>query len=184
MKCSYCGKEYSSKIGFANHIRRCPKNPNRVLETLSDAGRERMRLSARQQNAAQWTQEFRDKHSVSMKKAVNEHPESYTASNRGRAKQIEIDGIKLHGQWEVEFYKWAKTQGLNPTRLIIGFRYEWNGGRTYYPDFYIESLDLYVEVKGYETDRDRAKWRDFPKKLIVIKANDIARIRQGIFVGL
>jgi hypothetical protein len=45
-------------------------------------------------------------------------------------------------------------------------------------------MDLYVEVKGYETDRDRAKWRDFPKNLRIIKEAEIKQIRQGIFVDL
>jgi hypothetical protein len=44
--------------------------------------------------------------------------------------------------------------------------------------------NLYVEVKGYETDRDRAKWRDFPKKLCIIKEAEIKQIRQGSFMGL
>lgn len=65
-----------------------------------------------------------------------------------------------------------------------GFTYTWNGERTYFPDFYIESLDLYVEVKGYETDRDRAKWLHFPKKLCIIKAAEIKKIRQGSFATL
>jgi hypothetical protein len=122
--------------------------------------------------------------SIAMKKAVEKYPESYTSSNRGRTKQIVVDGIKLQGQWEVDFYLWAKNKGLNPQRPTQGFKYIWNGERTYYPDFYIESLDLYVEVKGYETDRDRAKWSQFPKKLCIIKEKEIKEIRKGCFVGL
>ena len=109
---------------------------------------------------------------------------SNTSSNRGRTRQIIVDGIKLQGQWEVDFYLWAKQNGLDPQRPAAGFEYEWNGQRTYYPDFYIESLDLYVEVKGYETDRDRAKWSQFPKKLCIIKEKEIKQIRQGCFVDL
>jgi hypothetical protein len=45
-------------------------------------------------------------------------------------------------------------------------------------------LDLYIEVKGYETDRDRAKWKYFPKKLRVIRSKDIKEIRKGCFGGL
>jgi len=119
-----------------------------------------------------------------MKLAVERFPESYTSSNRGRTKQIIVDGIKLQGQWEVDFYLWAKDKGLNPRRPDRAFKYEWNGSRLYNPDFYIESLDVYVEVKGYETDRDRAKWSQFPETLIIIKAEEIKKIKQGCFVGL
>jgi hypothetical protein len=125
-----------------------------------------------------------EKHRYSMKRAVENNPESYSSSNRGRTKQIIIDGIKLQGQWEVDFYNWAKNQGLEPKRPAESFTYEWNGTRSYFPDFYIESLDMYVEVKGYETDRDRAKWLTFPKKLRIIKEEEIKQIRQGCFVGL
>jgi hypothetical protein len=119
-----------------------------------------------------------------MKKAVLNNPESYTSANRGRIKQTILDGIKLQGQWEVDFYLWAKAQGLDPKRPTEAFQYEWNGSRWYHPDFYIKSLDLYVEVKGYETDRDRAKWLTFPKKLRIIKAKEIKQIREGCFGGL
>jgi hypothetical protein len=119
-----------------------------------------------------------------MKKAVLANPESYSSSNRGRTKQIIVDGIKLQGQWEVDFYIWARDSGLAPRRPTEAFKYEWNGERWYHPDFYIPSLGMYVEVKGYETDRDRAKWLTFPKKLRIIKEVEIKQIRKGCFVGL
>jgi len=43
---------------------------------------------------------------------------------------------------------------------------------------------LVKEVKGYETVRDRTKWLTFPKKLRIIKEEEIKQIRQGCFVGL
>jgi len=36
-------------------------------------------------------------------------------------------------------------------------------------------------VKGYETDRDRAKWAQFPELLFVVKAQAIKNIRNNIF---
>lgn len=185
MKCIFCSKEYTNKIGFSNHVRRCPKNPNRKHEGLTDNGRERIRQHRIKQNQEQWADsEFRKRHQESMKRAVKNNPESYTSSNRGRTKQIEFDGIKFQGKWELDFYKWAKDQGLNPRRPNRCFRYFWNGERWYHPDFYIEKIDTYIEVKGYETERDRAKWSQFPEKLCIIKEQQIKEIRQGCFVGL
>lgn len=182
MICDHCSKEYTNKIGFSNHMRRCPKNPNRVMETLTMAGREKIRQTTQSQNKQKWSDpEFIKKHSDAMKRAVLENPESYSSSNRGRTKQIVIDGIKLQGQWEVDFYSWAKSVGLDPVRPTIGFKYVWKGERTYYPDFYIKSLDLYVEVKGYETDRDKAKWDQFPEKLSIVKSAEIKHIRANSF---
>ena len=179
--CIYCDKIFNTKIGLGNHSTRCPKNPDRKIQTLTDEGRNRIRAASK---AMPWDSDKKARHSASMKLAVENNPESYTSANRGRTKQIVIDGIKLQGQWEVDFYLWAKENGLNPQRPTRGFKYIWNGERTYYPDFYIESLNLYVEVKGYETDRDRAKWLHFPEKLRIIKEKEIKEIRQGCFVSL
>ena len=185
MECQHCNKEYTNKSGYSNHIRRCPSNPNRIIETLTESGRKRISERTRADNLVKWKDSaYKERHRESMRRCVRENPESYSSSNRGRTKQIIIDDIKLQGQWEVDFYQWAKAQGLNPKRPTESFRYEWNGERWYHPDFYIDSKDLYVEVKGYETDRDRAKWRDFPKKLCIIKEAEIKQIRQGSFMGL
>lgn len=134
------------------------------------------------QNLKRWADpENKIKHSQAMKRAVENNPEAYSSSNRGRTKQIIVDGIKLQGQWEVDFYKWAKVQGLDPKRPESSFKYIWNGERSYYPDFYLEQLDLHVEVKGFETDRDQAKWLQFPKKLCIVKENAIKEIRKNEF---
>ena len=183
--CIHCEKIYETKIALSNHVRRCPKNPNRIMEVLTETGRAKIKQTTIEQNKRQWQDTpTREKHRQSMRRAVENNPESYTSSNRGRTKQIIVDGIKLQGQWEVDFYLWAKENGLDPKRPNKSFTYEWNGTRTYFPDFYIKSKDLYVEVKGYETDRDRAKWLHFPEKLRIIKEAEIKQIRQGIFVDL
>lgn len=185
MKCQFCEKEYTNRCGYSNHVRRCPKNPDRKHEGLTEEGRERIRQSTIAQNKQQWNNpEIRKKHQESMRRAVQNKPESYSSANRGRTKQIEFDGIKFQGQWELDFYQWAKEQELEPTKPDRAFKYIWNGERWYHPDFYIKKLDVYVEVKGYETDRDRAKWSQFPERLCIIKEEQIKQIRQGCFVGL
>ena len=202
MTCIYCNKITKSIRSKQQHEIRCHLNPNRiiVIPSYGMLGKKgsnqyikgtakpisletRVKLSEASKKQV-WSEERRKKHSAVMKKAVEVNPESYTSSNRGRTKQIEFDGIKFQGNWELEFYKWAKEQGLQPKRATIGFKYEWNGTRTYYPDFYIESKNLYVEVKGYETDRDRAKWLQFTEKLCIIKEVEIKQIRNKSFKGL
>ena len=131
-----------------------------------------------------WTEEMRKKHSEAMKKAVLENPESYTSSNRGRTKQIIYNGIKFQGRWELEFYKYCEEKNINIQRSNEWFEYEWNGIRKYFPDFYLPDFDLYIEVKGYETERDQAKWSQFPKKLKIIKKEEIYDMRKGCFGGL
>lgn len=183
--CAFCGKTHTTKSSLNNHQTRCPNNPHRRIQTMTSEGKQRVRNATIQKNKRQWADpEFRKKHQEAMKRAVENNPESYTSSNRGRTKQIEHDGIKFQGQWELDFYKWAKEQGLAPKRPDTGFPYNWNGQRTYFPDFYIDKLDAYIEVKGYETDRDRAKWSQFPKRLVIIKEQQIKEIRIGSFKGI
>lgn len=116
-----------------------------------------------------------------MQEAVRKYPDSYNGSNvNGRSKKIEYKGIILDSSWEVEFAKWCDAHEIEWERPIKGFEYEWNGNRIYYPDFYLPEFDIYIEVKGFERSRDRAKWSSVPN-LKVIKINEINEIRNGTF---
>lgn len=181
-ECSFCKKEFKKRGARGNHEVRCPENADRKLQIISVAGK----ISNKKKHTA-WAklhyadQSNRDKVSKRMKQAVNEHPESYTSSNRGRTKQITYNDIKFQGQWELDFYMWCETNDISITRPTKWFDYEWDGNRKYNPDFYLLDLDLYVEVKGYETDRDRAKWNQFPDALCIVKNKEIMLIRKGQF---
>lgn len=128
-----------------------------------------------------WTIEDRKKHSDTMKQVVAKNPESYTSANRGRTKQIIYNEIKFQGRWELKFYKWCEHNNIKCERNFTGFSYFWNGDRLYYPDFYLTDLDYYVEVKGYQTERDIAKWNQFPKKLLIIEKKSITEIDKAIY---
>ena len=211
MNCKYCNKICKNLNSLRNHERLCKLNPNytsplpktdawyesmharkgggtnqwtKAKETgvnyvLKDETRKKLGLSGAKRV---WTKEMREKHSASMKKAVVENPESYTSSNRGRTKQIIFDGIKFQGTWELEYYKWCINNDVKIERCNESFDYNWNGKRKYFPDFYLPESQTYIEVKGYETDRDRAKWSQFPKQLKIVKKEDIQAIRKGCFV--
>ena len=61
-------------------------------------------------------------------------------------------------------------------RCEDNFEYFYDGSiRQYTPDFYLYEHDLYIEVKGYATEKDIAKWKQFPKdkKLIILKEDDL-----------
>lgn len=115
----------------------------------------------------------------SMRDAVLNNPDSYTASNvSGRTPIIIYNGIKLKGSWEVETAKWLNRQSIEWTNTVKGFDYFWQGStHTYFPDFYLPLYNVYIEVKGYERDRDRCKWK-VVNNLIVLKKDDIAKIKQ------
>lgn len=39
--------------------------------------------------------------------------------------------------------------------------------------FYLINEDLYIEIKGYETSKDEAKWSQFSKKLKIIFGKEL-----------
>lgn len=127
------------------------------------------------------TEEQKKKHSEIMKQAVLEHKDSYSSSNVcGRVKIQEYNGMKFHGKWEVEVAKWLDRNNIKFFRdEITPFEYFWNGNtHLYFPDFYLPDFDIYIEVKGYETERDRCKWKSV-KRLVVFKKNEIEQIKNN-----
>jgi hypothetical protein len=118
-----------------------------------------------------------------MKKAVLENPDSYSANNvSGRTPIIEYNGFYLKGSWELIVAKYLDKLSIKWTNKIDGIPYEWNGSEhLYFPDFYLTEYDMYIEVKGYERERDRCKWRVLDN-LIVIKKKEIELIRNNKYV--
>lgn len=200
LTCNFCGKECKNNNSKAQHELYCKSNSDRkqkipsygmlgkkgsnqfikgTAKPMTEQGREIIRELNRNRP---WTEEDRQKHSLSMKRAVENNPEAYTTSNRGRVKQIIYDGIKFQGNWELDFYKWCISNNIHCIRNFKGFKYEWNGVRTYYPDFYLPDKDVYVEVKGFKNERDAAKWEQFPEKLITVEKQDIMSIRVNTYI--
>ena len=128
------------------------------------------------------TPEQIERHRIAMKRAVLQNPNSYTANNvSGRTPIIEYNGFKLKGTWELETAKWLDKNNIKWTNIIDGFEYDWNGSKhLYYPDFYLTEIDYYIEVKGYERERDRAKWK-VVNNLIIIKKNEIDMIKNNTY---
>lgn len=126
--------------------------------------------------------EQKEKISISMKLAVLKYPDSYTANNVcGRVKNIEYNGFILKGNWEFDVAKWLDLYKIRWTNKVSPFRYEWNNStHLYYPDFYLIDYDYYIEVKGYERERDRCKW-SVVKNLYIIRKKEIAKIRNNSF---
>ena len=129
------------------------------------------------------TEESKQKISASMKRVVRERPESYSASNvNGRVKKVEYNGIIFDSSWEVIVAKFLDDNNIIWERPKNGFEYIWeNGTHLYYPDFYIPSMDLYIEVKGYKRSRDEYKWKSV-SNLIVIKRKEINAINKGLYI--
>lgn len=86
-------------------------------------------------------------------------------------------GVKFHGTWEVEYAKWLDENNKPWRRPTESFQYEFQGKkRRYTPDFYLLNEQTYVEIKGYETEKDVAKWSQFPLKLKVLKEDELKKM--------
>ena len=104
----------------------------------------------------------------------------------GRCKKIkyhsEIAGdVLLDGNWELIVAQYFDEKNINWRKNKIRFSYVnlKNKNSYYTPDFYLVDDDYYIEVKGYETELDRCKWKQFPYKLIVWKKEIIKKIKYG-----
>lgn len=201
--CKFCGKECKNDNSLKNHERLCKNNIARQPLTWDGSGRRgksggnqytkakrlgieppKMSDETRQKisNAAKnqiWDESRRLKHSQSMKKAVLENPESYTSKNVcGRVKIEDYCGEKFHGKWELETAIWLDKNNIKWERKVNPFNYFWNNAwHLYFPDFYLPKLNVYLEVKGYETERDKCKWNSV-FNLVIFKKNEIQLLRK------
>jgi hypothetical protein len=203
MKCEWCGKEHQNKNSYTQHAIRCSANPDKIDTTyprpkngpgenqytkakklglpkpvVSEETKEKIKAANR---GRKHTEETKQKMSATMRQVAKDNPDTYSSSNRGRTKQIEKYGIKFQGSWELKFYEFCIENRIEVLRNFDGFPYIWNGERTYFPDFYLPELNAYVEIKGYKTERDVAKWAYFPHHLIVIQAYEIKQIENSSF---
>lgn len=204
--CPHCGKEYCKK-GIYGHIWRKHTEKGQKFNSnikyvkgsrtawnkgLTKETDERIRKGIEtlyrhiadgtvKYKGRPFTEEEKKKHSETMKKAVLEHKKSYSSNNVcGRVKIQEYSGIKFHGKWEVEVARWLDRNNVKYVRDgIKPFEYLWNNStHLYFPDFYLPDYNIYIEVKGYETERDRCKWKSV-KNLIIFKQKEIEQIKNN-----
>lgn len=199
--CKFCDKVCKNKLSWIKHNDYCNNNPGRKIPPthtggnqytvakklglpkpiVSDETKQKIIETKRNNGTLNHSDEWRSRHSDIMKNAVSNYPESYNANHiRGRVKLYEYNGVKLLGTWELSVAKWFDLHNIVWERPKNYFEYEWNGTRKYFPDFYLPKYDLYVEVKGYETDRDIAKW-NVVKNLLVFKSAEIKLIKNNKF---
>jgi len=92
-------------------------------------------------------------------------------------------GHRCRSSWEINIGRILKY-------LHINYEYEketfnLNKGDSYTPDFYLSELDLYLEVKGYETEKFKAKFirfkKEYPKINILLINQEIYKLLKPIY---
>jgi len=197
--CKYCGKECKNSNSLHNHERLCKLNPNRDESSfvkynksghapanqyikaaqlglpkpeLSDEARKKLSEATTRNNLAR-SKEFNEKISktcLAKSKAGEWHV------SLAKNLHTNYNGVDLHGSWELAYAQYLDANNIEWQRCKDRFEYIFEGKLHYYtPDFYLVTENAYVEIKGYRTKKDLAKWSQFPqdKKLVVLKQKDL-----------
>lgn len=94
---------------------------------------------------------------------------------------IKQERFWLQGSWEKKVAQFLNFNSVIWVKNSRGFTYKFDKERLYYPDFYLPVEKMYVEVKGYKTDKDIAKWQQFPHRLIVLEKKEIMNLSLDLF---
>jgi len=125
-----------------------------------------------------------DEFKETQRKRIISRYESGWMPKSGRCKKYKhispIAGeVLLDGTWELAVAKWLDEMNYNWKRNTKRFQYVnlKNKISHYTPDFWVEELNGYLEVKGYETELDRCKWSQFVDPLTVWKRNELIEMK-------
>ena len=208
LDCQFCGKTCKNRNSLCNHERLCSANPNRQTNGsgLEKFNREREnnnvvswnkgltkdtdeRVAAYGEkisqnirtNGAYFTgkclsEEHRQKISNTVKNKVLNNEWHVSLA---RKMHHNYKGADLHGTWELAYAKWLDSQNILWERTKTKFPYVYKDKlRHYTPDFYLPTEDIYIEIKGYSTKKDEAKWSQFPadKKLQILLYDDLINL--------
>ena len=200
-ECPFCKKRVKKNNTKLTHEQFCNLNPNKILHpkygkrgenqftkakklglpvpVVTDETRQKISEASKNQK---WDDNRRKHHSAVMGKAVLENPDSYTKNNvSSRAKLyciLDSDGkeTKVKGTWELVVANFLTVNKIHWINDVPGINYVWGGNpHKYYPDFYCKELNLFIEVKGYETERDHCKWSAL-QNLVILKKREIGEI--------
>jgi len=127
-----------------------------------------------------FTPEQKLEHASRARENILARYESGWMPKAGQCKKIQyvspIAGtVWVDGTWELAVAKWLDLKGYMWKRNTTRFPYtNLKGNLSHYtPDFYVEEMGGYLEIKGYETALDRCKWSQFSEPLVVWKKKDL-----------
>ena len=198
MYCKYCGKEFN-KYGIKNHEIHCKLNPNYIPgksnfwihpETkiksnqfikAKELGLDKPIISNETKNKIgnSWRNK---KHSDIEKQKIKETiKENINTGNWhlsfSKSRIIEYKGIKFLGSWEANFARYLDEHNIKWERPNKYFDYIFeNENHKYLPDFYLPDYNLYIEIKGYPTNKDFAKWEQFNNNLDIYFGDDLYKL--------
>ena len=204
-KCIYCQQEKKS-LGIAAHQRFCKQNPDRLTTRIGGGGvkkgtpspRKGIALSdSHKQNLAlSLIGKTTGKAKTEEKEIERKNKISATMKSNplaGGLREGSGRGIKtwytspiagkvyLRSTYELRYVKVLDSLKINWKQNTQGFDYEFeNSKHKYYPDFYLLDENLYIEVKGFKTSKDIAKWEQFPYDIKIIFVKELEKMEDEL----
>jgi hypothetical protein len=100
--------------------------------------------------------------SASIKRGKNSNFYGRIYHGKGQWVECSVGRIWVRSSWELATVKYLDKQGLAWNYEPKAFKFKLNELEvTYTPDFYIEELGIYIEVKGYWREDAKAKFAEF-----------------------
>lgn len=162
--CRFCGAEKKNGNSLRNHERLCKENPNRQKSALmlyNERGHEghNQYTKARDLGLPKPILSEETRRRISEKSKGRKHTEEWKQKASERAKKqgfggwhtsrsFDYNGIRLDSSYEVKFaedldknkIKWSRPK---PLLYKLG-----SEEHRYYPDFYLDDYDVYVDTKN------------------------------------
>lgn len=202
LSCQFCGKLCKNTNSLCNHERLCKHNPSKQESNLAQSfatghiawnkGLTKETDSRVANNGEQIRQYYKvnvsprlgipltEQHKASISKTILEKSKrGEWHTSLARKMHFKYKGNDLHGSWELAYAMYLDDNSIKWERCKKRFSYYYEGSLHYYtPDFYLLDTNSYIEVKGFKTDKDDAKWRQFPKSesLTVLFYNDLKEL--------
>jgi DNA-directed RNA polymerase subunit RPC12/RpoP len=174
-------------LGKAPHNKGLTKETSEVVAKTGLAIKKSFELNGDQRKNKNHTPESKKK----LSEKIKERYASGWEPVCGRAKKYKhssaIAGdISVDGTWELAFAQILDKVNIKWERNRKRFDYiNLEGGMsTYQPDFFIHEWDTFCEVKGYQTDLDICKWKQFNKPLLILKRKHINKIKEWLKDGI
>lgn len=192
--CQYCNKRCKNKNSLRQHEVRCPNNTDRDTKLTETFNTYRHTYGA-------WNKGLNRKIDKRIDDYANKSISKLAKFNKGRPLTTEhrqhisqsmlnadLGNIKRHSYgkggyyddiwfastYELAYYIFCKDHHIDIIRNKQRFKYEYNGEiHNYTPDFYSNDENVYIEIKGYETEKDRAKYKSIDN-LKVLYYDDIS----------
>jgi hypothetical protein len=199
--CKYCQTECKA-LGLSMHERYCKENPNRLTKSTGGAKRgstpwnkgkstsdsTKIKLSIAligKSKGTGLTDETEKLRRSRISKTMKDNKNSgglRPGSGRGLKGYYESPSagrVYLRSSYELRYAMWLDRNLIKWKQPMESFEYEYDGRvRRYYPDFYLIETNEYIELKGFKTKQDEAKWKAFPNKLRILYGKDIEKLEE------